>query len=196
MRLAITRAIDGSPSWLSPNQIKVNKELCAILKFRHLIINVQLEFDEDFDCLMRFKTLLTKSRAGGHVIDLLNLNLGFVDSHGPEDENGLVFQKEDEELKGLVSELIGLKDARAKVAMAYTSGCICGGVDEGVIGKAIKHMMTMCRTEGIKLRRNIGYPRGWPRWFVMREPARNWAGSWVDESSRYRFLHRHCIESA
>jgi hypothetical protein len=159
------------------------------LQFRHIIINVQLEFNEDLDCLRRFKTLLSKSPNGHDII--LNLNLGFIDSHGPEEENGLVFQKEDEQMKDLIAELIAWKDARKTVNMTYTSGCICGGVDFGVIGEAKEHLEEVCKENGIPLNKLTDYPRGWPRWYVREDSARYWEGE-----SRYYWLHRNYINSA
>ncbi|TID25789.1 hypothetical protein E6O75_ATG03652 [Venturia nashicola] len=162
MREAIHRATDPSDQRVTRAQFAVNDELQAVLKHRHITINVQLEFEED--------------RARRHDV-VLNINLGFIDSHGPFEESGLVFKREDEEMKALVSELTSWKAAHSTVKMRYMTGCICGGNGRfPSIKEALKHLGEETEAKDIPLTYLEDYPRDWPRWKVQdhRNGRYNW----------------------
>lgn len=162
-------------------------ELQSVLRHRHITINVQLEFYEDRDCLAKFDTLLSKSR--DHFL-ILNLNLGFVDSHGPFEENGLVFKEADEEMKKLVTELTSWKSPRSTVSMSYMTGCICGANDHiASIKNALERLTEVTKANDISFVHTADFPRDWPRWIVhwAEFGARNW--------SRRRALRRLDIDS-
>lgn len=165
MREAVHRATSASDRRVTRAQVAVNDELQAVLKHRHIIINVQLEFEEDRKCLQDFKRLLNISRR--HTVTL-DLNLGFIDSHGPFSENGLVFKMEDEDMTGLVSELLAWKAPRSVVKMRYTTGCICGGNGRfPSIKQALAHLGEETKAKDIPLRYLEDLPRDWPRWKVQ-----------------------------
>lgn len=132
------------------------------MKHRHLTINVQLEFEEDRNCLKDFKKLLNVSRR--HTVDL-SINLGFINSHGLFDENGLVFKSSKENMKSIVSELLSWKAPRSTVKMRYTNGCICGNNRRfSTIRGALAHLAEETKNKNIPLTHTEGFPRDWPRW--------------------------------
>lgn len=142
----------------------VNKELQIILKHRHIAINVQLEFDEDRESLQNFKALLTESR--NHIITL-SLNLGFIDSHGPFKENGLVFKEKDQNMKDIVTELLSWNTHRCAVKMSYMTGCICGGNARfPSIKQALEHLSRETEANDVPFTHTEGFPKGWARWKV------------------------------
>lgn len=189
IREAINRATNETNNRrVTRGQDAVNLELQSVLRHRHITINVQLEFDEDCDSLYQFKTLLTESR--DHLITL-NLNLGFIDSHGPFEENGLVFKEEDEDMEELVTELISWKDPRCTVNMSYMTGCICGGNDlVPSIKYALEHLTEVTEANDINFTHTKDFPKGWPRWIVQSNRLASW--NW----SRSRAIRRMDIDSA
>lgn len=157
------------------------------MRHRHITINVQLEFEEDRTCLQNFKKLLNESRR--HIV-ILNLNLGFIDSHGPFEENGLVFKKEDENMKNLVSELVSWKAPRTTIKMRYTTGCICGGNSRfPSIKEALAHLGDETDANDIPLTYSESFPRDWPRWKV--QSLRNGRWNWT----RGRVMKRMSVDS-
>ncbi|QDS73299.1 hypothetical protein FKW77_005843 [Venturia effusa] len=154
--------------------VAANVVLQRTLEHRHIIINVQLEFEEDRNCLKNFQKLLNVAR---HHTVVLRINLGFIDSHGPFDENGLVFKRRDEDMKDLVSELLSWKTPRVTVKMRYTTGCVCGGNRRFPSFKeALAHLSEETTARDIALTCEEGFPRDWPRWKVQnyRHPHWNW----------------------
>ncbi|KAE9982352.1 hypothetical protein BLS_006195 [Venturia inaequalis] len=186
-RSDLRRVISPSDQRVTRAQFTANDELQATLKHRHIIINVQLEFEEDRTCLQNFRQLLNLSRQ--HTVTL-NLNLGFIDSHGPFHENGLVFKKEDEEMKDLVSELLSWKAPRSTLKMRYTTGCICGGNGRfPSIKQALEHLGEETKAKEIPLMRLEDFPRDWPRWEVQGHRNGRW--DWP----RRRVVRRMSIDS-
>lgn len=165
----------------------MNDELQSVLKHRHITINVQLEFEEDRRCLQNFKKLLDVSRR--HTV-ILNLNLGFIDSHGPFHENGLVFKRKDEEMKDLVAELLSWKAPRSTVKMRYATGCVCGGNGRfPSIKEALAHLAEETGSKDISLSYEEDFPRNWPRWKIQADRNGNW--NWT----RGRIVKRMGVDS-
>jgi hypothetical protein len=188
MREAINRATSQTSQRVTRKQEVANLELQAILKHRHIKIFVQLEFDEDRECLQNFKILLTSSR--DHIVTL-NINLGYIDSHGPFGENGLVFKKDEPEMKRIVTEILSWKNPRCALNMSHLTGCICGGNNRfPSIKHALDYLEETTKANKVPFKQLEGFPKGWPRWQI--EPYRPSSWTW----SRSRVIRRLGLQSA